>query len=406
MGSFKLGRIFGIDVGVHWSWIFIFAIVTWSFATGVLDNFYPQWSEAQRWGAGAFVALIFFLSILLHELSHSVLSNAKGLPVRSITLFVFGGVSNLTREPDTPGLEFWIAIVGPLTSLALGVLFTVVWLVVRPFSDGVAGISANLALINGSLGLFNMLPGFPLDGGRVFRSIVWHRNHDRLRATRTASTLGQWIAYTIMGIGVIFAFSADIFAGVWFLLIGFFLRNASVASYEQLLIESTLSHIAVRDMMRTDLQPVEPTMSVEEVVHERFLRSDARCFAVVAAGQLAGLVTLTDVRKVPRDQWPLTSVYRAMTPVDRLHTVTPDEDLAKVLRLMAEHDVNQLPVMRGRELIGLVTRGDIMRYIHVREDLGVQAADALVHHDGATPGGSAQSPSQPSSGSGSHLAHG
>jgi Zn-dependent protease len=406
MGSFKLGRIFGIDVGVHWSWIFIFAIVTWSFATGVLDNFYPQWSEAQRWGAGAFVALIFFLSILLHELSHSVLSNAKGLPVRSITLFVFGGVSNLTREPDTPGLEFWIAIVGPLTSLALGVLFTVVWLVVRPFSDGVAGISANLALINGSLAIFNMLPGFPLDGGRVFRSIVWRHNHDRLRATRTASTLGQWIAYTIMGIGVVYTFFGGIFAGVWFLLIGFFLRNASVASYEQLLIESTLSHISVRDMTRTDLHPVEPTMSVEEVVHERFLRSDARCFAVVAAGQLAGLITLTDVRKVPRDQWPLTSVYRAMTPVDRLHTVTPDEDLAKVLRLMAEHDVNQLPVMRGRELIGLVTRGDIMRYIHVREDLGVQAADALVHHDGATPGGSAQSPSPPSSGSGSHLAHG
>jgi len=401
MGSFKLGRILGIDVGVHWSWIFIFLIVTWSFATGVLESFYPGWSEAQRWSAGAFIALIFFVSILLHELSHSVLSNHKGLPVRNITLFVFGGVSNLEREPDSPGLEFAIAIVGPLTSLVLGVLFAIGWVVIRPFNGGIAGISAYLALINGSLGVFNLLPGFPLDGGRVFRSIVWHRNHDRLRATRIASTLGQWIAYGIMGIGVVYVFFGGIIAGVWFLIIGFFLRNASVASYEQLLIESTLSHIAVRDMMRTDLSPVEPTMSVEELVHERFLRSDARCFAVLAAGQLAGIITLTDVRKVPRDQWPVTSVYRAMTPVDRLHTVTPDEDLAKVLHLMAQHDVNQLPVLRGHDLLGLVTRGDIMRYVHVREDLGAKAAEALVHHDGAAP----SSPPPPGQ-SGSHLLRG
>ncbi|MHB8376463.1 MAG: CBS domain-containing protein [Dehalococcoidia bacterium] len=396
MGSFKIGRIFGVDVGVHWSWIFIFAIVTWSFATGVLQSFYPQWTAEQRWIGGAAIALVFFLSILLHELSHSVLSNRRGLPVRSITLFVFGGVSNLEREPDTPGLEFWIAIVGPLTSLALGVFFTAGWIIIRPFSDGLAGISANLALINGSLAFFNMLPGFPLDGGRVFRSIVWHRNHDRLRATHTASTLGQWIAYGIMGIGVVYTFYGGIFSGVWFLLIGFFLRNASVASYEQLLIESTLSHISVRDMMRTDLHPVGPETSLEELVHERFLRSDARAFAVVAAGDIAGLVTLSDVRKVPRDEWPTTSVYRAMTPASRLHTVTPDENLAKVLQLMAQHDVNQLPVVRGHELLGLVTRGDILRYVHVRQDLGVKAADALVHPGGQPEGDISTTSAEPS----------
>jgi CBS domain-containing protein len=291
----------------------------------------------------------------------------------------------LTREPDTPGLEFKIAIVGPLTSLALGALFAVGWAAIRPFNDEISGISAYLALINVSLAVFNMLPGFPLDGGRVFRSIVWKRNHDRLRATHTASMLGQWIAYAIMGLGVLYTFVGGIFAGVWFLIIGFFLRNASVSSYDQLLIETTLSQICVRDMTRTDIHPIEPEMTLEELVHERFLRSEARAFAVVAAGQLAGLVTLTDVRKFSAEEWPHTTVYRAMTPLARLHTVSPDENLAKVLQLMAKNDVNQLPVLRGRDLIGLVTRGDIMRYIHVREEVGEQAAQALVHPDGRTP---------------------
>jgi Zn-dependent protease/CBS domain-containing protein len=395
MGSFKLGRIFGIEVNVHWSWIFIFAIVTWSFATGVFDHYYPGWSEAQKWGGGAFVALIFFISILLHELSHSVVSNRNNLPVRSITLFVFGGVSNLTKEPDTPGLEFRIAIVGPATSLALGVLFAVGWVVIKSYNDGLAGISANLALINGSLAVFNMLPGFPLDGGRVLRSIVWARNKDRLRSTRTASTWGQWIAYGIMGIGVLYTFFGGIFAGIWFLIIGFFLRNASVASYEQLLIESTLSHIRVRDMIRTDLHPVPPDMTLEQLVNEHIFRGEARCFAVAGAGQFLGLVTISDVRKFEREQWATTSVYKAMTPSSQLHTVNPDENLAKVLQLMSQHDVNQLPVLRGmHDLLGIVTRADIMHYIQIREDLGQKAADTYVQQgpESQTPGSPTPTP--------------
>ena len=372
--SIKLGRILGIDVGFHWSWIFIFFFVTWSFATGVFEEFYPQWSDAQRWIGGAFVAGIFFLSVLAHELSHAIVSNRNGLPVRSITLFIFGGVANLSKEPDTAGLEFRIAIVGPLTSLALGVIFAAIWFAVRPASDGLAGISANLALINASLAVFNMLPGFPLDGGRVFRSIVWARNKNRLRATRTAARTGEWIAYGIMGIGIAYTYFGGIFNGLWFLFIGFFLRNASSASYEQLVIESTLSGISVRDVMQTDLRQVPPDLMVEELVHEHMLRHSGRCFAVMAAGDFAGIITLTDVRNVPRDLWATTSVYRAMTPANRLHTVDPSANLAQVLHLMGEHDVNQLPVVRGRELVGILHRGDIMRYIQVRRDLGDRPA--------------------------------
>jgi Zn-dependent protease/CBS domain-containing protein len=374
--SIKLTRILGIDVGVHWSWFFILFIVTSSFATGILDHFYPEWSDTQRWLAGALVAGVFFLSVLAHELSHAVVSNRLGLPVQSITLFVFGGVANLTKEPERASDEFKIAIVGPATSLALGAFFALGWLIIDSFSDGVAGISANLALINVALAVFNMLPGFPLDGGRVFRSIVWSRNRDRLRATRAASRAGEWIAYGVMGLGVLQFILGDYVGGVWFLLIGLFLRNAATGSYEQLVLETTLSGIAVRDVMRNDVERVPPDMSIEQLVEEGVLRRHARCFAVMAAGDFAGLITLTDVRRIPREEWPTTSVYRAMTPATRLHTVRPSDSLPSVIEAMAEHDVNQLPVVEGRALVGMLDRGDVMRYIQVRRDLNEMGADA------------------------------
>lgn len=372
--SFRLARIMGVDVGVHWSWVLIFGIVTWSFATGVLDHYYPGWTDAQRWSVAALVSLVFFLSVLVHELSHAVVSNRLGLPVRSITLFVFGGIANLDREPEHASEEFKIAIVGPLSSLALGVVFAAGWAALYPINEDIAGISAYLALINVSLAVFNMLPGFPLDGGRVFRSIVWDRNRDRLRATRVASRVGEFIAYGMMAIGVLEMVVGGVVSGIWFVLIGLFLRNASVASYEQLLIETTLSGIRVRDVMRIDPPRVEPDMTVDALVRGRILTGHARCFLVVAAGELAGVMTLTDVQRVPVDQWTTTTVYRAMTPASQLHTVGPQDNLTDVLRLMAMHDINQLPVLDGRELVGMLDRGDLLRFIEVRRDLGSATA--------------------------------
>lgn len=392
--SLKIGRLFGIDIGVHWSWTFIFLIVTWSFAA-VLNDAFPEWDTGPRWAAAVFIAGIFFVSILIHELSHAIVSNRNGLPVRSITLFVFGGVSNLTREPDNAGLEFKIAIVGPLASLILGVLFAIGWLAIRPFNDRIAGVSAYLAAINGSLAIFNMLPGFPLDGGRVFRSIVWWRNHNRLKATHTAARVGEWIAYGIMGIGIIEVFFSNLIGGIWLLIIGFFLRNAASSSYEQLLIETTLRDIPVRDVMQTVVHRVAPDMSIDDLVHENVLRYNARAFPVMTDGQLRGLVTLSDVRDVPRDEWPTTSVFQAMTPAERLHVVPPSENLAQTLRIMGSNDINQLPVVRGHELVGMLTRGDLMRYIQTHRDLqdGSDVVDRVGPHerddqprDGVAPG--------------------
>jgi Zn-dependent protease/predicted transcriptional regulator len=367
--SIKLGRIFGVEVGVHWSWIFIFLIVTWSFAAGVFADYYPEWSDTQRWIGGGVVAIVFFLSVLAHEMSHAIVSNRLGLPVRSITLFVFGGVANLSKEPESAGAEFRIAIVGPLTSLGLGVVFAVLWFATLGISDGVAGVFANLALINASLAVFNMLPGFPLDGGRVFRSILWGRNHNRLRSTRTAARAGEFIAYGVMAAGALETILIGNLGGLWLVFIGLFLRSASIASYEQLLIETTLGGITVRDVMRTNIESVDPTVTVEELVHEHVLKRNARSFAVIAGGDFAGLITLSDIRKIPRDTWPATSVYRAMTPSSKLYTVSPAENIATVLVLMAQHDVNQLPVVVGRELVGMLDRADVMRFVQLRRDL-------------------------------------
>src|SRR3990172_7335112 len=198
LGSFKIGRIAGIEIAVHWSWLFIFVLVTSSFATGILEEFFPEWSDARRWGVGVIIAAIFFASILLHELSHSLVAKAKGIPVKGITLFVFGGVSNLGREAQSAGEEFQIAIVGPLTSLAVGALFAVLWAALRVPAPDAAAIAGYLAFINAVIAAFNMLPGFPLDGGRVFRSIVWARNRNLLRATRTAARTREFVAYALI----------------------------------------------------------------------------------------------------------------------------------------------------------------------------------------------------------------
>lgn len=373
--SIKIGRVFGVEIGIHWSWVFIFFIVTWSFAEGVFTQFYPGWSTAQRWVGGGLVSAVFFLSVLLHELSHAIVSNRNGLPVKTITLFVFGGVANLTKEPDSALLEFKIAVVGPLTSLALGGIFAALWAGLYNVNEGVAGICANLALINASLAVFNMLPGFPLDGGRVFRSILWGRNHNRLRATRTASVVGEWIAYGVMAIGVVETLFIGL-GGLWLLLIGFFLKNAAHGSYEQLLLETTLSGIHARDVMKTDFNTVAPDVNIEELVQDYVLKRNARCFAVIAAGDFAGLMTLTDIRNLERHEWAATSVYRAMTPRSRLHTVGPDEDMTAVLQLMAEHDVHQVPVVWGREIVGMLERGDVMRFIQLRRDLNEHPGSA------------------------------
>jgi Zn-dependent protease/CBS domain-containing protein len=375
--SFKIGKIAGIEIGVHWSWLFIFALITWSFASGILKEYFEDWSTAQRWSVGVIVAIIFFTSILLHELSHSLVAKARGIPVQGITLFVFGGVSNLGREAQSAGEEFWIAIVGPLTSIAIGVLFAGLGAVLWVPARDAASISLYLAMVNGIIAVFNLLPGFPLDGGRVFRSIVWARNRNLLRATRISARVGEYVAYLLMAAGALQILFGLFVGGVWMIFIAIFLRNASSGSYEQLLLEMALKGVSAGELARRDYDLVSPEMTVAQLVDEHMLAGHGRAYPVMAGENLLGLITLTDVRRLAREEWPETTVFRAMTPFERLRTVAPQESAARVLQMMSESDLNQVPVVDGRCLAGIVSRGDILRLIQMRQAVGLSDSQTL-----------------------------
>ena len=372
--SFRIGKIAGIEIGVHWSWLFILVLITWSFADGILQEFFPEWSEFQRWAVGVIVAGIFFASILLHELSHSLVAKSRGMPVKGITLFVFGGVSNLGREAESASEEFWIAIVGPLTSLGVGAFFAIIWAVLQvlDLASGVAAVAGYLAFINVVIAAFNMLPGFPLDGGRVFRSIVWARNRNLLQATRIASNVGQFVAFALMAAGAVQFLFGFVIGGLWMFLIGLFLRSASTSSYQQMILETALRGVSAAELARSDYRTVPPDITVAELVDRHMLVGAGRCYPVMAGEELLGLVTLTDVRKLEREQWPTTTVFRVMTPFERLRTVSAGEDARQLLQLMSEADLNQVPVVDGRRLLGIVTRADILRLIQLRREVALE----------------------------------
>jgi Zn-dependent protease len=374
MDALKIGRIFGIDIRIHWSWLAIFFLLLWWLAEGFYDEVdaYSHWTEAERWLASAVTTLLFFVSILLHELSHSIVARRLGLPVHSITLFIFGGVSSLKEEPASAGQEFKMAIVGPLTSFVLGIVAAgiagVFWL--YEADDTVPGaVSAYLAFINVAVGVFNMLPGYPLDGGRVLRAALWARTKSMLRATRWASGVGTFISFGLMALGVVSALAGNWIGGVWFIVIGWFLRNTSEQAYQQLLYRDTLSGAKVGEIVDRTFESAPPDIPLSQVVSQYMLGRGQRCVPVVVEGNLLGLITMSDLRKFPPDDWEATSAFRAMTPREQLFMVSSDDELMRALEIMAAHDVHQLPVVDAYDFNGFVTRADVIRRIQVRAEL-------------------------------------
>jgi CBS domain-containing protein len=275
----------------------------------------------------------------------------------------------MTREPENSRQEFWIAIVGPFTSFALGMLFVVGYFILSPIEDGAAAVFGNLAAINLAIGIFNLLPGFPLDGGRVLRSAFWAKRHSLVEATRSASNVGMIVAYGLMAVGVLCFFFVSFITGVWLFLIGMFLRSASVESYEQVFLDVVLRGVPASAVAKQDYVTVSPDLTLAELVEEYVFAGDGRCFPVVVEDELLGIVTLHDVRHVPREEWKTTSVYRVMTPMSELHSVTMKDDLPKVLAEMAAGDFNQVPLLEGKKLLGLIHRADVIRYIQVRQEM-------------------------------------
>jgi Zn-dependent protease/predicted transcriptional regulator len=386
MGSgFKIGRVFGITIRVDWSWLFIFALVAWNLAT-VFGQAHASWTTWQIWGLALIAAVLFFVSVLAHELAHSLVARGQGMPVRNITLFLFGGVSNIQREPSSPGSEFVMAIVGPLTSVVLGVILVGLAIVAGgPLPTSMIGaqnligrlnawttLLLWLGSINVILGVFNMIPGFPLDGGRVLRSFLWAIVNDLRRATRWASWVGQGIGWLMIlaGISMVFGvqipfFGTGLISGLWLAFIGWFLSNSAAQSYRQVVIHDILEGLPVQRVMRSNPPTVPSGITVSSLVHDYIMRSDDYGFPVMDGERLAGLVTMDDVRRVSRDEWDYKTVDEIMTPGDQLVTATPDEDTAEALEKLTRQDVRQLPVVRDGTLVGLLRRQDVVRWMQL-----------------------------------------
>ena len=372
-GSYRLLRVFGIDILIHWSWFGIFALLSWWLATGFFKDEYPDWTAGQRWGSAVVAALTFFGSILLHELAHSLVARREGLPVTSITLFIFGGVSALGGEPATPGQEFRVAIVGPLVSFVLAAAFAGAALAGHLSgvgSEPPAAVALYLAIINFAVGVFNMLPGYPLDGGRVLRAGLWARGRNLLTATRRASLAGTFLAFGLISVGVVSILLGNFIGGAWFIVIGWFLRNVSEASYQQLLFRSTLEGTAVGELVNRDFNAAPPDMDLNTLVQEFMLATGQRCIPIVAGEELLGLLTMQDLRRVPREEWATTSVFKAMVPRQKLYTVDVREDVTEAMQLMARENVHQLPVMEAGRFVGFITRADVLRLMQLRGELG------------------------------------
>ncbi len=371
-GGVPLGKIFGIPIRLHFSWFFIFALVTWILTTSYFPGFYPDWSLAAKIGAGVITSLLFFASVLAHELMHSVVAQASGIPVKSITLFIFGGVSQIAEEPKEPKVELRIALVGPLTSIVLGGIFLAIWFALRGTVEEVAAIASWLGLINILLGVFNLIPGFPLDGGRVLRSILWWRTKDLRRATKTASNMGRGLGFLFIFGGIFLAISTGLWLnGLWMAFIGWFLQNAAVASFRQLTLQQMLQGHAAREVMTRDCLTVSPEVTIEELINEHVLPSGRLCFAVAVGSRVQGLIILQDIKAVPRELWPTKRVMEVMTPFDKMKRVSPDQDLASVLSILTQEDLAQIPVVENGNIVGMIARDSLLSFISIRDKLGV-----------------------------------
>lgn len=367
-GSLKITTIWGIPVSLHFSWFLIFILVTWSLATGYFPQEYPALSLTVYLILGAVTSLLFFGSVLAHELGHAYLALRDRIPVKSITLFIFGGVAQITQEPRSPGSEFRIAVAGPLTSLALAGVFGGLYILNQAVPI-LAAPSSYLMRINLILVLFNLIPGFPLDGGRVLRALVWKLTGSLLRATQIASFTGQLVAFGFIGVGALTAFTGQFFNGLWLIFIGWFLQNAASSAYLQLNLQQALQGLKVSQLMSTNLNTVDHLTPLSQLVEERVINMNQQTFLVTSFGEFAGILTLQDILNVPRAKWRYMTVQQIMHPIRNTPSVAAESDLMTALQKMDKEQVSQISVVEGENLVGMLSRDQIIRYVRMRAEL-------------------------------------
>lgn len=370
--SLRLGKVFGIPIGVNYTWFIIFAMVTLSLATAYFPSRYSGWSMATVWGVGLLTSLLFFGSVLFHELAHSVVAMAWGIPVKGITLFIFGGVAKIGREPERPLAEFLIAIAGPISSLLLALFFGALWMGGQASGFApLAGLGLYLAGINLSLALFNMVPGFPLDGGRVFRSIIWAATGDLNQATRWAARTGRVIAMLMIAGGGFMILTGNWTSGLWLAFIGWFLDSAASQSAQQAWVREALKGYTAGDFAASSCQAVDSNMPLDWVVRDHVLPHGESCFVVTDDQHAQGVTTLDQIQKVPRQEWGWTPMRQIMTPLSSLRSVRVGDTAYSTLERMMADGQSLLPVTDGNRFIGLIRQDNLLRFAQTRASLKV-----------------------------------
>ncbi len=371
--NIPLGKILGIEIGLDYSWFVIFLLLTWMLAVSYYPSEFKDWSHALCWFMGATTAIMLFASVLLHELGHSVVALQYKVPVRSINLFLFGGVAQIGAEPPSAIADFLIALAGPLVSLVLAGFFCIVQFLVAG-SEPLLGLARYLAYINVALVLFNLIPGYPLDGGRVLRAVVWAISGNMRRATLIAANVGRFFAFMLIFAGIWQMFTGNFGGGIWIAFIGWFLDSAASAQVQQVMFRSLLSGHKVSQAMSTHCPVVSADLTIQELIDEHILNSGQRCYLVRRGEDTVGLVTLHRIKGVPRNEWVRTSAAQVMLPLEELKRIDPDAELSVALQEMDRDGVNQLPVTKDQHVIGMLSREDVITFLRTIQELGTQPA--------------------------------
>jgi len=370
--SMKIGSLLGIPVRLHYTLVLAVLLIAWTLAVGYMPAEYPNLSVNEYWVIGVIGAIALFVSVLVHELAHSYVAEKNGLPVKRIVLFIFGGVSEIEEEPKDPVLEFKIAVVGPASSVFIGIVVWLVWYMLSGLGLSPLFMAPlqYIGYINLLLGGFNLLPAFPLDGGRVLRAALWKSKKNLMKATKTATNVGIAFSYSFMLGGLMLLFIGFLINGLWFILIGWFLKNGAESSLRETMISEALAGVSVRDIMTPEVRTVEPDVLVRDLVDNYFSKYKHGGFPVVKDSTLLGLVTIEDIRKVPREKWQETKTADIMTPREKLTCLSPDELALDAFVRMSRRAIGRLPVLENGELVGIVTRSDILHVIRVRTEFG------------------------------------
>jgi Zn-dependent protease/CBS domain-containing protein len=367
----KLFNLMGFEVRIDLSWLIIAGLVTWSLAAGLFPYLYPWETTETYWFMGAIGALGLFISIIAHEFCHSIVARKFGMAMKGITLFIFGGVAEMGDEPPTAKAEFMMAIVGPLSSIGIGVIFYLIHLYGNSagWSPPINGVVYYIAYINGILAAFNLIPAFPLDGGRVLRSILWGIKGNLRWATRVSSAIGSAFGIGLIILGIFWFIRGNLIGGVWMFFIGLFLRNAAQMSYQQLLVRKSLEGEKVRRFMNRHPVAVPDSLTIKDLVEDYIYKYHYKIFPVMSGDRLVGCVTTRQVKEIPREEWGRETVRQAATPCSAENTISPDTDAVKALAMMSQGGVSRLMVVEGGHLVGLVTLKDLLDFFSLKVEL-------------------------------------